>query len=84
MAQKFTACEIKYSKKRGCFVLSLEFEEGAWKGAQSGAEIHEVNGFLVQMGWGFVKPVAVYTNFDQMIETLKNAYGVDPVVINCR
>ena len=80
MGRIVTACKLKFSKKERIYTLTTEHKEGKWEGSQCGAKIYCIGSYLVQTSWGSGKPIAVYTNENEMLLALENAYKVKPIL----
>jgi hypothetical protein len=78
MSKIITACNIKFSKKDGIYIISTEFKDGVHEGGQSGAKVYCVGNYLVQTSWGAAKPIAVYKSEEEMLLNLEQNYKVKP------
>ena len=50
--KKYTKVEIKFNKKKGYYIISVEYKEDVWETGFSGAKIYIIGNYYVLTQWG--------------------------------
>ena len=81
MSKIYTKVEIRFNKKKGCYIISIEYKDGEWQTGMSGSKIYIIGEYYVLTGWGSGEPIAVFTSKEQIKYYFKATCGINPEII---
>ncbi len=80
--RQYTKVEIKFNKKKGYYIISIEYKEGSHESGISGAKIYIIGNHYVLTQWGSGEPIAVFTNKEEIKDHFQKKYNFTPVIID--